>query len=423
MDGGWRQVGNADRFMSIGAFSLGAFALWIPSGYSLGAAALFVGSLVILARRGLPPVTGRQWLVIGVMLTYAFVWMVDGLLRGEGVRELDQASRLFFAVPVLVAIAGLAIHWGAIWLGVAVGGVAALGVALVDRAAGAPRVSGFIGPEPFGHVSALLAGLSFFGALWFLRDGRIVSAGLSTAGGMAAIVALVLSGTRAGWLGFIAVVGVLAVAVWWETRPQRRLRVVAVFLMVFALVAVALGEPIKERLTATYTDVSDYYLDVDKSKSIGNRFEVWKRSLALFKQRPILGWGSVEYKREMAALDDTLDADAGELGPNHAHNEVIDGLAKKGLLGGVIVFSVFLVPAVLFARGALTEHDSDRRSLCWAGLIVVINSGMYGMAHTALENNAGVMNYAFWLAILAGSALGVDWRPVSARSGVSPAHA
>ena len=85
------------------AFLLGFLSLWIPSGYSVGIVGLFSISMLMLFSKGLPSLSAGQYSTIFVMVSYSFLWMTDGVLRGDGLRDMDQASRFLFAVPVLMA--------------------------------------------------------------------------------------------------------------------------------------------------------------------------------------------------------------------------------------------------------------------------------------------------------------------------------
>ena len=404
---------------SVSAAMMGALALWVPSGYSIGALALLVCSIWVLLQRGMPRLSAMEWLLIGTMLAYSIVWMVDALLRGEGTRGMDQASRFIFAIPVLLGAAQVTVRWKIIWLGVGIGGFGALGIAFYQvYFEGLARASGYIGPEPFGNICALLAAMGILGSLWLQRENHHPAVVLTAAvGGCAAIAALVLSGTRASWLALFPVLLIALVFMWRQIKPRRRLTAAAAL---FAMVVAAggfLAEPIEHRVAATYSDVNSYFDGVENPGSVGIRFELWKGSLHLFAQKPWLGWGTNAYRTEMANLaaigQIKLSSSASKdpaRGPNHAHNELFDALGKKGLLGAFLIVSIYAVPGLIFLRCIMRSSNISNQILYTAGLSVVITSGLYGMAHTSLESNAGVMNYAFWIALFVGSF-------VTARSG------
>ena len=394
--------------MSAAACLLGALALWLPSGYSIGAVLLLITSLGVLWRLGLPRLSAAQWGVAGVMLLYSLVWMLDGVLRGGDVRALDQASRLIFAIPVLLASARVVLYWPLIWVGCSVGGVGAFVIAWHQvESGGLARAAGFIGPEPFANIAALLAGLGLFGGLWFWRcrahAGLLLMAVVGSAG---ALGALILSETRASWIAFVGVLCVAAAGGWLLGTPRERLRLGVVAALAGALLMGLFAEPVSERIAATYDDLQSYQAEAGPPRSIGNRFEVWRGSLQLFAERPLWGWGAPGYDAAMTRLAATGVIHERAAHPVHAHNQLIDALAKKGLIGAVVLLAVYGVPALLFARCVRGPRADEERLVCLAALAMIANFFLYGMAHTVLENNAAVMNYGFWLALLAGAGLG-----------------
>ena len=397
------------------AAALGALALWVPTGYSTGSLALLIISLVLVVRNGIPHLSISEWIMITVMLGYSALWMLDAGVRGEGIRGMDQASRFIFAVPVLWGAALIALRWDIIWLGLGAGGFGALGIAAFQtKYEGAVRAHGFIGPEPFGNVSVLLAGLALLGAIWFRSQKRHAVLSLfMVAGATASLCAVVLSGTRAAWIAFLPV-AFLAVMLAWKYGERRQRYSVAAFIMVgFIIFGGIFAESLKQRAHATYSDLTSYFQGAGEPQSIGIRFELWKGSFYLFAQRPFIGWGSIEYKNQMGAMADAGLIIGSSDGPNHAHNDFIDALAKKGLVGGVLILLLYVVPFFIFLKRFMQSPVPEDRIIAAAGLAVVMSSCLYSMAHTALENNAGVMTYAFWLAIFMGGSC-----PDRARSGV-----
>ena len=87
---------------------------------------------------------------------------------------------------------------------------------------------------------------------------------------------------------------------------------------------------------------------------------------------------------------------------NHAHNDWLNVLAKKGLFGAIWLFAVYAIPLAFFMKRLIRSVDRETCILATAGAMLVINFVTYGMAHNALGSNNGVMTYAFWLAVITG---------------------
>ena len=317
---------------------------------------------------------------------------------------MDQASRFLFAVPVILAVSKVRPPLPLVWIGCGIGGFGALSIAAYQvYIEELPRASGFIGPEPFGNISSLLAGLSLLGAVWFyVQHGYRHYAVINFLGGGAALAALVLSGTRASWLAFIVMAGLIILSAWREMEDTRLPKFMCVVFLSLAALLSTLDSSIRDRVIETYADISGYSDNRVEPQSVGKRFELWKGSLILFLERPLLGWGNDAFGPEIQRLASINIVDENIGMPNHAHNEMIDALAKKGIVGFFFLVLVYFVPALFFLRLFLLAHGSDARILAASGFLLVTNFVFYGMAHAGLENNAGVMNYAFWLAVFAG---------------------
>src|SRR5690554_5147795 len=77
-------------YTSVAVFLLGAIALVVPSGYSVGAVLLLLGSTWLLVARPSLGLTRQDWLVIAALGAYAAVGMMEAWLDGQGSRGLDK---------------------------------------------------------------------------------------------------------------------------------------------------------------------------------------------------------------------------------------------------------------------------------------------------------------------------------------------
>jgi O-antigen ligase len=115
----------------------------------------------------------------------------------------------------------------------------------------------------------------------------------------------------------------------------------------------------------------------------------------------VLGWGENGYKQQMEVLANEGVVDSGILVYGHAHNEFIDAFAKRGILGVIVLLTLYLIPLRLFARH-FSEPDLTKRSIAVAGVLLPVTYIDFGLTQVFLSHNSGVMMYAFLLAILWG---------------------
>ena len=394
---------TAPRWLTLGVFLMGALAVVLPSGYSIGALLLLVLSVSWVRVRDFPHLGSAESWVVSVMVAYSLVWMVEAMLRGRGIDALDQPSRLLFASLCLVVFTKYRLDWGVVWVGIALGSIGGCIVALWQTGLeGAPRASGFVGPEHLGNLGALFFGFSVLGGLWFLTiERRYAHALLSAIGGLAALVMVLLSGSRSSWISLLPLL-VLAGFLLVRLGQKRLLGLLSLVMLTLTVIAVVIPQSgVVQRITETAEDL-ETYSEGTSSGSVGQRFQIWSGATQLFQQRPLFGWGERGYRSEMASMADR-DVIAGEIAEfNHAHNDWLNVLAKKGIFGAIWLFAVYAVPLAFFTKSLLRSVDRRICILATAGAMLVINFVTHGMAHNALGSNNGVMTYAFWLAAITG---------------------
>lgn len=256
--------------------------------------------------------------------------------------------------------------------------------------------------------------------------------------------ACLASQARGGWL--VAPV-LLLLAVWWQregvshtpngTAPrQGKWLHAAAGLALLAVLGLGLSSALPQqarigpRLTQVWTEAQGFWQRGDAETSVGQRLAHWQLAWDMGWERPWLGWGDEGYEAEKARR-----AAAGEVPDSvrrhgHAHHELLDLWAHRGLWG-LWGWAVFLgLPACIFwrrhrhwsavLRQATTTHDQAqvaRQARCAAvcgGLMVVGYVG-FGQTQVMFAHNSGTMAYSFmmlvWLALSARRPL--HWSPPS----------
>ena len=132
--------------------------------------------------------------------------------------------------------------------------------------------------------------------------------------------------------------------------------------------------------------------------SIGVRFALWGGAWRLFLTHPFLGVGSGAFQSELRRR-----VDAGLIQPatgdyDHPHDEYLDALANRGLLGLAALLAMLLIPARRFAR---VLHDGERteHTVALAGLLTVAGFGIFGLTDTVFLHSMMITWYVMYMAI------------------------
>ena len=133
------------------------------------------------------------------------------------------------------------------------------------------------------------------------------------------VVTLVLTGSRGGLLGFIALLG----CIWWMSRNK------AIGIVAFILFSVIGWFSIGEDRQKRYASIFDSQLDASSK----GRVDAWHDGALLFLERPLTGVGAGGF------LQARVDRFGVWLDP---HNLYIHVFAELGIIGGFIFFFMFL---------------------------------------------------------------------------------
>lgn len=263
----------------------------------------------------------------------------------------------------------------------------------------------------YGAVLALFIPVLY--GLLFSKKMNTLSRVLITGLAILFSIALVLSYTRAAWISVLGagVLGFLIIA---------RIRVR--YLLVLALAAVSVlfvyRVEIIDRLSKNKQDSSVQLSDHVKSISniatdASNRERInrWNSALAMFAERPVLGWGPGTYMFQYAAFqkarDKTIISTNFAEGGN-AHSEYIGPLAEQGILG-FFTFSalmvVFMLTALkLYYRSA--KHET--KLLVLISILSLTTYFIHGLLNNYLDTDKASVPFWGFMAIICSLDLYAD---------------
>lgn len=328
------------------------------------------------------------WLL--ALIVFGAHWVVDAALSGAPLGAYLFPSMPFWAwgaVPVAILFWRLPPAAGGLWGGAALAaagsGILALCIWLMS---GGGRVSPGINAIPFGNLSLYFGVLSALGAL-FWRASRTRGA-LWFAAAVMGLVASLLSGTRGGW---ITLPLVMACVLAWRGRWLRgRWRALPLALRGLAWLLLAGGVAaawtlMEPRMADFLADLHGFVADGDTGTSVGLRLDMWGAAWSLFLQKPWLGWGEQGLVLELRRwiLEGRLNAQAQYFG-YQLHGDVLDTLARRGLLGLATLLPLYMVPAWKFAQGL--RAPAGERAMAMAGLLTVVMFAGFGLTQSQFRD-------------------------------------
>lgn len=210
------------------------------------------------------------------------------------------------------------------------------------------------------------------------------------------IVASLLSGTRGAWV-CLPLVAIYALFVY---RKQLSMRRIYMMLIVAGLAVIFLyfSPTVSSRLQAAASDIALYQQD-KKVTSIGYRFELWRSAGDAWQEKPWLGWGNKDIVEKRKAQEQQQYVIKNLSKSNfHAHNQYLEELSIRGLLGFSVFMAFLLIPFRVFAR--YRHHSTPEvRLFSHLGVLHIVLIATYCLSQAFFAHNSGILFYALMLVV------------------------
>ncbi len=173
------------------------------------------------------------------------------------------------------------------------------------------------------------------------------------------LIGIVLSYTRAAWLsvlGSIAIAFVLYYKISWKPIAALAGVALVVVLIRWDQIQMELERNKYEHTTESFDERLQSAANISTDASNLERINRWSCALAMFKERPIMGYGPGTYAFEYAPFQrpenlTIISTNFGDMG--NAHSEYLGALAETGLIG---MLSFIGIVAALFYTGITLYH-------------------------------------------------------------------
>jgi len=390
----------AKYLLPIALFLVGGVALVLPSGYSLGFYVVCFTGLV-------------SWFKVRSRLiaadTQYFFWPLLTYALGHGALALNEkwAAREFENyLPFVLTLFGV---WSirqykprAEWFfgGLAVGAIGAAVFAGYQAIVLGLRAGGHVHPIQFGNVALLMGVLCMVRAMVVFRISWFNL--LMWMGFCAGVVASIWSQTRGGWLAVLLVFMWILVNANKEWAPAKRVMAVLALLTLLAIPALQPNGVVQSRIAEAAFEAGAYLNHGNQDTSVGARLAMWSIAIDGIAHAPFLGQGNQGWiaTRDAAIAEGRLSSFSAEF--THLHNEYLNVIFKRGLVGLALYLALYLVPMLMFFKPYLHDDRPDLRVLAMAGMVIPMMFMDFGLSQTFLSHNSGrIVLCSFWMCVAA----------------------
>ena len=335
-------------------------------------------------------------LLIYSYLFYFFIFVLSLIFNDGKIRELDYPSRVLLFIPVLLLLFKYPIKTCVLSYSIPLGGIIVVCMALYDKfilnlnPEQNPRIMHIQG----GDISMSLGIFSLIIALYAHQKKDVKLTTLSVIGGLCGIVGSLLSTARGGWVAL----PVLLIVILYIYRHSLSKRFFLTFFGIMVATSIGISQMpnnrIMERIDVAQKDIQLYLDNHDGNTSLGARFEMWKSALEMAKEKPLFGWGiqGATEKRKLDTKEKIVTGDIGQF--THAHNQYLDDLSKRGVVGLLALLAVLFIPLRAFMKKLNTTND-EVKLIATLGVAHILSVMIYGLSQGFLVHNSGTIFYFF----------------------------
>ena len=390
-------------FINTSIFCFFTLLLVFPKGYNYGSTALLVASVLfvfysIYKKFKIKEIIKQNNPIFFVVSLYFLITLFFIILHGDKFKLIDNPLRAFLFLSVIIFVIYTKIKFDVLLYSIPVGSFVAGLVALYQYyVLHLPSAFWEQMKIQSGDIAMSLGLFSFIIALYLFDIKKNRFALVTAIAGLFGVLASVLSFARGGWVG-VPLIFVFVLYMYRNMISKKLLSAVVLSILVGGI-SLSTNEQFVGRILDVKNNLS-HYSQNSKDGSIGARLDMWKMGVDAFIEHPISGWS-------LKALDEYKNslADKGIVSSeftvySHLHNQFIDELAKKGILGGGAILGIFLIPLCSFYRKQKKFPNNKKiKLLTTLGIVHVLATMSYCLTQTFLAHNSGNIFYFFVLII------------------------
>ena len=390
-------------FINTSIFCFFTLLLVFPKGYNYGSTALLVASVLfvfysVYKKIKVIEIIKQNSSIFFVVSLYLLTALFFIVLHGDKFKLIDNPLRAFLFLSVIIFVIYTKAKFDVLLYSIPVGSFVAGLVALYQYyVLHLPSAFWEQMKIQSGDIAMSLGLFSFIIALYLFDIKKNRFALVTAIAGLFGVLASVLSFARGGWVG-VPLIFVFVLYMYRNMISKKLLSAVVLSILVGGI-SLSTNEQFVGRILDVKNNLS-HYSQNSKDGSIGARLDMWKMGVDAFIEHPISGWSLKaldEYKKSLA--------DKGVVSReftvySHLHNQFIDELAKKGILGGVAILGIFLVPLCSFYRKQKKFPNNKKlKLLTTLGIIHVLSTMSYCLTQAFLTHNSGNIFYFFSLVL------------------------
>lgn len=392
-------------------------------GYKAIPAILLLFSLPTLFSIPRTVLTKDVKILIGAYLFYFGIFVFSALLHGDSLSRLDGPSRFVLCIPIFIAILRYPPPFSWIMKSIVVASYIA-GIAALVLVFNYSQSRAFSSGNDFfskGYMQIQSGDIAMtFGimclpiAIYYLNKSALITSLICSLGAVFGMSASYLSGARGAW-AFVPVAILFLLYMNRAVIQKNRKKLVA--LIIVTITTLLMFTMINTKLnirSITHLEIPqiqrisqslDQYAKGYTNTSTGVRLELWRDSVYTFIESPFVGVG-YDMRNELRAQrrEDGIITLLDWTWNTHSHNQYLEALSVRGILGFIGLMGIFIVPLFIF-RKMYSDGNEQVKTIAQCGALSVIMMMGYCLTQAMFRHNSGAIFYPLMTVILLGSGL------------------
>lgn len=399
-------IGNSPKlFINASIFLFFTLLLMFPKGYNYGSTALLVLSILFLCyllykRVSFLEVVKQNKAIFVVTTFYFLVSLFFIFFHGEKIKLIDNPLRAFLFLSVIVFIVYSSVKFDILLYSIPLGSFISGVVALYQYYILSLESAFYNQMKIQSGDIAMSLGLFSFVIAFYLLDvnkhkKKLVA--LVILFGIFGVLASLLSFARGGWVG-IPILLLILIFLYRHLLSKKLLLLGGITFLCIISVVLTTNNKLVNRLSEAQYELKLYLSGDDKVSSIGERLDMWKIGSKAFLEHPISGWSLKELDYYKKDLSDKNIVTKASISFSHLHNQFIDELAKKGIVGGVAILAIFFLPLYVFYTKQKNKQNNKRiKFITTLGIVHILSTISYCVTQAFISHNSGNIFYFFVL--------------------------
>lgn len=370
--------------------------LIIPKGYNYAPIILSaIGLIYFIPLKKKLSFSSEDKKLIFSFLFYFCTFLLSIIINKDGMREIDNPSRLILFIPLLLLFKNFPIKRKTILYAIPSSALITGCVALFQK-----FVLGYEKPFPetmhiqMGDIAISLAISSLIISIYFSIKKEYKSALFGIISLILAVSTSALSGARGGWIGFPIVFFIVLVLYRKYINKKLILSLFILTTLGFSTLLSSSKFGIEQRYNEAKSDIINYFEESNKDTSLGARFDMWENALVAIKEAPIFGHGSEGYNQFRDRQVRSGQMAKTTLGFKSLHNQYLESWVKRGVIGFIGLIFVILIPLFFFIKN-LNNENLEIKCITILGITHIISHLFFFTSQSFLAHNSGNIFYFF----------------------------